>query len=85
VSPFRAGNPWPRTIGARPQTARRKTGQTVVPGTLAVTSAAGAAIVFPAPPRADVLRCWARTPRGLGAVGRPSPLPEDRGCRCEGR
>ena len=53
-------------IGTLAPNAARKPGQTVVPGCAAVTSAASAAIVFPAPPRADVLRCWARPPPGLG-------------------
>jgi hypothetical protein len=70
---------WPPIVTHKP-------GQTAVPGTPAVTSAAGAAIVFPAPPRADVLRCWATTPRGAGS-GRQAavPLPQDRGSRREGR
>jgi hypothetical protein len=73
-------------IGAPPPIATRKLGQTVVAGRGAVTSAPGPAIVFPAPPRADVLRCWAGPPtEGLEPVGRPVPFPEDRGSRREGR
>jgi hypothetical protein len=67
------------TIGARAPIAARKPGQTVVPGWPAVTSAASAAIVFPAPPRADVLRCWAKTPRGRDRSAGRSPPGGQRG------
>ena len=63
----RAGAP-PREVAPEPVTASptirsgapittSENGQTDVPGAYAVTSEATIAIVFPAPPKADVLRC----------------------------